>query len=137
MADQVRVVDYFYTEAADQPGEAARVLAALRDAGVNLLVFTGFPQGRRAQLDFVPEDAKVFRAAARTARMKVTGPKKAFLVSGEDRRGAMAETLGQLGAANINVISTQAVCGGGGRFGAILWVAPRDVKRAAKALGAG
>jgi hypothetical protein len=136
MADQVRVVDYFYAEAADKPGEAARILTALRDAGVNLLVFTGFPQGRRAQLDFVPENAAVFRAAARKAALKVTGPKKALLVSGEDRTGAMSEILGKLGAAKINVISTQAVCSGGGRFGAILWVGPRDVKRAATALGA-
>jgi hypothetical protein len=30
-----------------------------------------------------------------------------------------------------------AVPAGAGRFGAILWVKPRDVKRAAKALGIG
>jgi hypothetical protein len=43
----------------------------------------------------------------------------------------------KLAAAKINVVSSQAVCAGAGSFGAMLWVAPRDVKRAAKALGAG
>lgn len=33
--------------------------------------------------------------------------------------------------------ATTAIVAGAGRFGAILWVKPRDVKRAAKALGVG
>ncbi len=37
MAETVRMVDYFYIETPDKPGEAARVLSALRNAGVNLL----------------------------------------------------------------------------------------------------
>ncbi|MBI1845435.1 MAG: hypothetical protein HYR86_00490 [Candidatus Rokubacteria bacterium] len=135
--DQIRVVDYFYAESADRPGEAARVLSALHDAGVNLFVFTGFPRGRRAQLDFVPDDAASFRAAARKAGLKLKGPKKAFLIAGEDRPGAMLDVMRKLGDAKVNVTSTQAVCGGAGRFGAIVWVKARDVKRAAKALGAG
>lgn len=137
MADTVRIVDYFYMDAANKPGEAVRVLDQLKEAGVNLLVFSGFPSGRRAQLDFVPEDAAGFKAAARKAGLKLTGPKRAFLIQGEDRPGAGADLLGKLAAANINVTSTQAICAGGGRFGQILWVAPADVKRAAKALGGG
>jgi hypothetical protein len=34
------------------------------------------------------------------------------------------------------VTATQAIFAGADRFGMILWVEPRDVKRAAKALGA-
>ncbi len=37
----------------------------------------------------------------------------------------------------INVTAAIATAAGAGRFGAILWVEPRDVKRAAKALGVG
>ncbi len=133
---EIRVVDYFYIDAPDRPGEGARVLGELRDAGGNLLAVSGFPAGRRAQIDFVPEHAAGFRAAARKGRWKVTGPKKVFVIQGEDRIGVMAETYGKLAAAKINVISSQAICAGAGRFGALLWVAPRDVKRAAKALGA-
>ena len=135
MADTIQKVDYFYTMVPDKPGEAARMLAVLREAGVNLLVFSGFPEGRRGQLDFVPADAGAFRQAAKKAGWKLTGPRRAFLLQGDDRVGAVAETLGRLAAAKINVTAIDAVCAGGGRYGAILWVLQRDVGRAAKVLG--
>lgn len=137
MAEEIRLVDYFYITAADRPGEGARALRALAQAGVNLLAFSGFPEGRRAQLDFVPADAVAFRSVARKAGWKLVGPKKAFLIQGEDRVGALGDALGRLADARINVIASEGVCAGGGRFGAILWVSPRDVRRAAKALGIG
>ena len=136
MAETIRRVPYFYVVAPDKAGEGARALQALRDAGVNLLAFSGFPVGKRAQLDFVPEDPAAFRAAAKRARWKVVGPKTAFLVEGDDRTGVCAEILGKLAAAKINVTATDAVVAGAGRFGAILWVKPRDVNKAAKVLGA-
>jgi hypothetical protein len=136
MADRIRRVPYFYILAPDKAGEGARALRTLHDAGVNLLAFSGFPEGRRSQLDFVPEDPAAFRAAAKKAGWKVTGPKTAFLVEGEDRPGAAAEILGKLADAKVNVTATDAVCAGGGRFGVLLWVKPGDVNRAAKALGA-
>jgi len=137
MAETVRKVQYFYVMAPDKPGEGARALEHLKTEGINLLAFSGFPVGKRAQLDFVPEDPKAFRAAAKKAQWKVTGPKAGFLIDGDDRPGVMAELMGKLAAAKINVTATDAVCAGAGRFGAILWVKPRDVARAAKALGAG
>jgi hypothetical protein len=136
MAETVRRVDYFYITVPNKPGEGARALGVLRDAGVNLTAFSGFPQGRGAQLDFVPADAAAFRAAARKAKWKVTGPKRAFLVEGDDRVGAGADLLGKLADAKINVTAIDAVCAGAGRYGVILWVAPRDVARATKVLGA-
>jgi hypothetical protein len=136
MAETIRTVDYFYVTVPNKPGEGARTLGVLRDADVNLLAFSGFPQGRAAQLDFVPENPATFRAAARAAKWKVTGPKRAFLVEGDDRVGAGAALMGKLAEAKINVTAIDAVCTGGGRYGVILWVAPRDVKRAANVLGA-
>jgi hypothetical protein len=135
MPETIRLVEYFYIEAADRPGEGARALAVLKEARVNLLAFSGFPKGRRCQLDFIPADPAAFRAAAKQARWKLKGPKTGFLVQGEDRVGAIADILGTLAAARINVTATDAVCAGGDRYGAIFWVKPRDVKRAARALG--
>ena len=137
MPDTIRRVEYFYVEIPDRAGEAVRLLNTFRDAGLNLLVFHGFPRGRRAQLEFVPSDPAAFRAAARKARVKVTGPKKAFVIDGEDRVGALVTYFSKLAEAKINVTATSAVTAGMGRFGAILWVKPRDVPRAAKALGVG
>ncbi len=136
MADTIRRVDYFYIEVPDKPGEGARALSALQEAGINLLAYSGFPKGRRAQLDFVPEDPAAFRQAAKKAGWKLTGPKRAFLVQGEDRTGAVAGVVRTLADAKINITALDAVCAGGGRFGAILWVEPRDFIRAGKTLGA-
>jgi hypothetical protein len=135
MADTIRLVEYFYVMAPQKPGVGAALLAELRQAGVNLLAFSGFPSGRGAQVDFVPEDAAAFRAVARKARWKVTGPKRAFVVMGDDRAGAVADLMQRLADAKINVTAIDAVCAGSGRYGAILWVAPRDVTRAARTLG--
>jgi predicted amino acid-binding ACT domain protein len=64
------------------------------------------------------------------------GPKKCFLIYGEDRIGVVADLLAALAEAKINVTASQAIVAGADRFGMILWVKPRDVKKAAKLLGA-
>ena len=135
MAETIRQVDYYYVETPNKPGEAARALAAVKEAGVNLLAFSGFPSGRRSQLDFIPEDPAAFVKAARKAGLKLSARKTGFLVQGEDRVGAIGDVLGKLAAARINVTAVDAVCAGEQRYGAILWVKPPDRKRAAKALG--
>lgn len=136
MPDTIRLVEYFYVMAPQKPGVGAALLAELQQAGVNLLAFSGFPSGRGAQVDFVPEDPAAFRVAARKAKWKVTGPKRALLITGDDRAGVVAEIMRRLAEAKINVTAIDAVCAGASRYGAILWVAPRDVTRAARALGA-
>jgi hypothetical protein len=135
MADNVRLVDYYYIHVPQKTGEGAKVLRALKDAGVNLLAFSGFPSGRRAQLDFIPADAAAFKTAAKANKWKLVGPKRGFLIQGDDRVGAIADLVGKLADAKINITAIDAICADG-RYGALCWVAPRDVKKAAQALGA-
>jgi hypothetical protein len=135
MAETVRAADYFYVMVPDRPGEGARILGELKSAGVNLMAYSGFPSGRGAQLDVVPTDPAAFKAVARQKKWKVKGPKRTFLIEGDDRLGACADVLGRLATAKINVTAMDAVAGGG-RYAAILWVKPRDVKKAASVLGA-
>jgi hypothetical protein len=134
MAETVRQVDYFYIEVPNKVGEGARVLRALKEADVNLLAFSGFPVGRRAQLDFFPADAAAFKQVAKANRWKLVGPKRGFLVEGDDRMGAVADLVGKLADAKIDVIAIDAVSVVE-RYGALCWVAPRDVKKAAALLG--
>lgn len=136
MTDSVRKADYFYVEVANQAGAGATYLKALRDAGVNLLAFTGFPAGRKAQIDFVPEDTAAFRAAAKKNKWKLSARKTVFLVQGDDRLGAIHEVIGKLAAARISITALDAVTAGAGRYGAMFWVKPRDVAKAARILGA-
>jgi hypothetical protein len=104
---------------------------------VNLLAVLGFPLGGgRSQIDLVPEDPQSLEAAAEQAGLTLSEPKQAFLVQGDDRVGAVAETTAKLGEANVNVTAVAATGAGSGRFGMILWVPAADYEKAAAALGA-
>ena len=136
MADIIRKVAYFAMDVPNKPREGARLLKALADAGVNLLAFSGFPSGRKAQLDFIPDDVAVFKKASKVAKIRTRPQKFGFLAQGVDRKGAVADLLKTLSAKNIKVTAIDAVSAGAGRYAAILWVNPKDVNKAAKALGA-
>ncbi len=136
MADIIRKVAYFAMDVANKPGEGARVLGALADGGVNLLAFSGFPSGRKAQLDFIPEDVAAFKNAVKVAKIKTRVQKFGFLVQGDDRKGAVADLFKMMAEKKINVTAIDAVSAGAGRYGAILWVGTKDVSKAAKALKA-
>jgi prephenate dehydratase len=137
MTDTVRKIVYFKVYTPNKTGAGARILGALREAGVNLLAFTGFPLGGgRAQMDFFPENAAAFQRAAKKIGIKIAGKKTGFLVQGEDRVGAVAEYLDKLARAKINMIAADALSAGGNRFGAVLWVKSKNVSKAAKAIGA-
>ena len=110
MPNTIRKVSYAYVTAASKPGEAARILQALRDANVNLLAFSGFPQGRnKAQIDVVTDDLDALKGVARGRKWRLSRIKRAFLVQGTDEAGAAVGPLARLGAANINVIAGDAI----------------------------
>ncbi len=137
MADTVRRVEYHYVTVSDSPGEGNRILSMLEQSGVDLLAFLGFPAGSgQSQLDLVPDDPGSLRAAAERAGITLSEARRAFLIQGDDRVGAVADTTAKLAAANIGITAAAATGAGSGRYGMILWVAPSDYDRAADALEA-
>ena len=137
MDDTVRTIEYLYATVGDEPGEARRLLEHLSERGVNLVAFTAFPiEGGQSQIDFLPESASQLRKAAADAGVDLVGPKKAFLIQGDDRVGALHQYHLKLANAGINVHASNGVCGGTGTFGFVLWVSPGDYDAAAEALGA-
>jgi hypothetical protein len=136
MADTVRGIEYYYVAVPDAPGEGQRILSALRERGVNLLAYLGFPLGGgQSQIDLVPDDAEALKGAAQQAGVTLSEAKRAFLIQGDDRMGAVSDTTAKLAEANINVTAAAATGAGSGRYGMILWVAPADYERAADVLG--
>jgi hypothetical protein len=137
MAKTVRRIEYFYVTVADEPGEARKVLSTLKQEGVNLVAFLGFPAGKgKSQLDLIPQDAAALRRAAEKGGWKLVGPKRAFLIQNSDRVGAVADALEKLSGAGVNVTATSAAACGQGHYGMSLWVAPADYEKAAQALDA-
>jgi hypothetical protein len=133
----IRKVSYAYIEIPNKPGELARILESLGAANVNLLAFSGFPQGRgKAQLDLVTDDLDGLKATAKQRKWKLSRTKRCFLVQGTDEVGAAVPPLSALAGAKINVVAGYAIAAGDARFGMLFWVEPRDYNRAAKQLGA-
>jgi hypothetical protein len=135
MASTVKEVEYWYALVADKPGEARKLLEFLSEKEVNLLAFTAFPAGEgRSQLDFFPADPAMLKEAAEDAEIPLIGPRKAFLIQGEDQTGALHEFHLKLSNAGVNVHASNGAVDGTGRFGYVIWVNPDDYENASAAL---
>jgi hypothetical protein len=137
MAEEIKQVSYYMSAVPNKVGEGAKILHALKDAGVNLVAALGYQKSaRNAEVILVVDAAAPNLAPIAKKVGVVLGKKqKAFLVTGEDRPGAAAELLGKLAGAGINVISFHGICSGLGRYGALVAVEAADSRKAAKALG--
>ena len=136
MADEVRQVEHFSVSISNKVGEGARVLGMLRDAGVNFIAIWGYPRGTgRAQLELIPENGAALIAAAKQAKLRLK-KSTAFYIHGDERPGAVADTLRKLADARISVGALQAICGGTGTYGAVVFLPTSANKKAATVLGA-
>ena len=131
----IRRVEYYHTIVRDQPGEAHLLLSALAAAGVDLLAFNAVPMGLEVtRLVLFPADPLALAAAARRSGLELVGPHPAFLITGDDRLGALSEIHHVLADAHINVVASSGVTDGRGGFGYVVYVDPRDYDRAANVL---
>jgi hypothetical protein len=137
MADTVRSAVHYTVDIENSVGAGAKVLGQLRDNDVNLVAAWGYATGSgKAKLEIVPDDADGFTAAAKALGLQIGAPVTVFYLTGADRRGALADALDKLAAANVGLEATQAVSDGSGGFGAIFYVDAKDVQRAGTALDA-
>ncbi|MGD2216474.1 MAG: hypothetical protein PVJ64_06945 [Gemmatimonadales bacterium] len=137
MADRVKKVNYVYVTVPNRAGQGAKVLGELREEGVNLLAYSGFPgKGGKAQLDMIPENMTELRRVAKKKGWRLSKPKKGFLVQGSDTVGAVHRHIDKLASKKINITAADAVAAGKKRYGMILWVKPKDYSRAARVLRA-
>ncbi len=133
MAATVRRVTAFKVTLGDRVGALADVLAAARNAGIDLQSVAGYVCGAEGVILAVPKDLHKARPASAGAPWAI-GEQDVFLVEGDDERGALCGVTEKLAAAGIGIHAAYAVAVEG-RFGAVITVAPADVDKAAKALG--
>ena len=137
MAHRVRKIHYCHTTVPNSAGQGADVLAELREAGVNLLAYTGFPaKAGKAQLDLVTDEMGPVRRLAKRNGWRLSKTKKGFLIQGTDEVGAVHRHIQKLADQRINVTAADAVAAGKGRYGMLLWVKPKDYARASRTLRA-
>lgn len=137
MADRVRKISYCYVTVRNRAGQGARILGTLREAGVSLVAYSGFPvKGGKAQIDLMPENLAALRRVAKKNGWRLSKVKRGFLFHGGDQIGAVHRHVQRLADAKINITAADAVSAGKGRYGMILWVRDKDYTRAARSLRA-
>jgi hypothetical protein len=137
MPDRVRKVNYCYLTVPNRARQGAAVLDTLRNAGVNLLGYTGFPAKRgKAQLDLIADSMAPLRRVAKRNGWRLSKTKRGFLIQGKDELGAVHRHVKRLADERINITAADAVAAGKGRYGMLLWVKERDYSRAARILRA-
>ena len=137
MAYRVRKVNYCKLMVPSRAGQGEKILGAIKDAGISMLAFTGFPTGGgKSQVDFISDKMADIRKLAKKQGWRLGDIKKAFLVQGNDETGAIHKVIKRLAEAKINIVAADAVAAGGGRYGMIMWVKPKDYRAAARALNA-
>jgi hypothetical protein len=105
----------------------------LKAAKINLQGLWGYTNSAgKGKIACVPRDTKKFIQRTKNLGL-ATSRRVAFHISGPDRVGALCHALDLLDKARININVLDAI-GFSGRFGAYIWVDPKDVKTASKAL---
>ena len=108
MADRVRKVNYVYMKVPNRAGHGAKILTELREEGVGLLAYTGFPdKGGKAQIDLVPENMPALRRVAKKNGWRLSKPKKGFLITGRDDLGAVQRHINKLADSKINITAAK------------------------------
>jgi prephenate dehydratase len=117
----------------NRPGELARLTAALRIAGINLVGMWGYAEGEaEPRVSCVPESPEQFRRFCDLHDITCEEGRTLYMI-GEDRPGALNESLKKIADAKINVEAIECVAAGN-RFGCFLWAAEGDWKALERAL---
>ena len=83
------------------------MLAALKDAGVNLVAFSGFPTKKgKAQLDLIADNMAPLKKAAKKYGWRLSKVKKGFIAQGDDEVGAAHRHIQKLADQKINITAS-------------------------------
>ena len=131
---KVYKLSYFVANIKDEPGALLKIMVGFRDKNIGLSGLWGFgSKDGEGQLFVIAKDSEVLREAWKDAGLRAeegTG----FFISGEDRTGALIESLERLVEVGINIHSIDAITVGA-VFGSFIWVDASDIEKASVALG--
>jgi hypothetical protein len=131
---RVYKLTYFVANVKDEPGTLLKIMLELRDKNIGLSGLWGFgAKDGEGQLFLIARDSEVLREAWKDAGL-LAEEGTGFFVSGQDRTGALIESLERLVEAGINIHAIDAIAVGA-VFGSFIWVDASEVDRAAVALG--
>jgi hypothetical protein len=119
---------YFVIATEDRPGQLARFSKQMSEHEINLAAVWSFGTGRgNAEIIAIPLDPLVFRKTAREAGW-IVREGSCFHLTGEDRAGALADTLDRIAQEGINLYAVDAM-GLEGRYSAYVWCSEEDFEK--------
>src|SRR5947199_10803421 len=95
----IRKVVYFSMQVPNRPGVGVEMLRSIAKGKQKLLACTGFPNGGKAQVDFVPAKPVECARGAKKKGVKLGKKKTSFLVHGEDGVSALVRIFEKLAKA--------------------------------------
>ncbi|MFQ5597972.1 MAG: hypothetical protein ACE5GK_07965 [Nitrospiria bacterium] len=124
---------YFEIDSEDKPGQLARFSNQMSLDEINLAGVWSFGTGRgNAEIIAIPINPHAFRKTAREAGWTFREG-SCFHLRGEDRPGALADTLDLIAKEGINLHAVDAM-GFDARFSAYVWCNEEDVEKLRKVL---
>jgi hypothetical protein len=119
---------YFVISTEDRPGQLARFSRQMSEHEINLHAVWSFGTGRgNAEIIAIPLDPHVFRKVAQGVAWNFREG-SCFHLTGEDRAGALAETLDRIAQEGINLHAVDAM-GFESRYSAFVWCDENDVEK--------
>jgi prephenate dehydratase len=129
----IKRAKYFSIAVEDKPGELARFARKMKTANINLSGVWGFGVGQgKAQIFAVPQDEEKFKQAAKAAGLSVKEG-ICFRLEGQDKVGALLDTLERVASEGVNLHALDALALEG-RFAAYIWAQEKDVEKLGKVL---
>ena len=129
----VKRATYFGILTEDRSGELARFAKRMAECEINLAGVWGFGIGRgSAEIIAIPRDPIAFKNAVKEAGW-VVREGSCFHLTGEDRAGALADTLDRIAQEGINLYAVDAI-GFGTAYSAYVWCDEKDVELLRKVL---
>jgi len=129
----IKRAKYFSISMQDRPGELARFAKQMMEAGVDMAGVWGFAKGQgKAEIIAVPKDPEKFKKAVLATGWTVKEG-SCFHLTGEDRVGALSDTLDRVAQEGINLHAVDAMALAG-KYAAYVWAEEKDVERLAKIL---
>ena len=130
----VKRIKSYVVDAEHRPGVLAKFMKGMREGGVDLMGLWAFATiGDNAKIHAIPWDEIKFLNTCKKMGEKPR-PRATFYVHGENRVGALCDTLDKIAAANINFRAMDAISIGN-QFRAYLWGDRTNTDEIAKTLG--
>jgi len=119
---------FFVISTEDRAGQLARFSKQMSEHEINLHAVWSFGTGRgNAEIIAIPWDTAIFRNVAREAGWTFREG-SCFHLTGEDRAGALADTLDRIAQEGINLHAVDAM-GLEARYSAYVWCDEQDVEK--------